>query len=76
MSHDNRRRGANQPRIRKAASRCPRVDDDASLVRGINVKNGARSCLTHSTLALRLVSVPIRKGPYGPINRRVFLVPM
>lgn len=30
VSRDNHRRGANQPRIRKAASRCSRVDDDAS----------------------------------------------
>jgi len=46
VSRDNRRRGANQPRIRKAASRCSRVDDDASrdlFVREINLR--ARSCL-------------------------------
>lgn len=30
VSRDNRRRGANQPRIRKATSRCSRADDDAS----------------------------------------------
>jgi len=59
VSRDNRRRGANQPRIRKAASRCWRVGDDASLV--------------HPDTGLRYISLVSRTFPF--LDRSVSVPP-